>query len=72
MNNMLCNDLKYFLCLLYIFSGLKQIICATNEETCYSYAGGSVYPAGAKHVGHKLQTTKAVSKFLISLSLLSS
>ncbi|XP_063989900.1 peroxiredoxin-2 [Diachasmimorpha longicaudata] len=31
-----------------------------QNEACYSYAGGSVYPAGNKHAGHQLHTTKAV------------
>lgn len=66
---MRCYNMSYLICLLYIIVGLNEIK-ASNEETCYSYAGGSVYPAGAKHAGHQLQTTKAVSKFLIYLSLL--
>ncbi|KAK0166582.1 hypothetical protein PV327_004075 [Microctonus hyperodae] len=31
-----------------------------ENEACYSYAGGSVYPAESKHVDHQLHTTKAV------------
>lgn len=37
---------------------------ATNDdESCYSFAGGTVYPAGDPKVEHQLQYTKAVSKF---------
>jgi len=31
-----------------------------EDETCYSFAGGTVYPTGTKHAGHQLHTTKAV------------
>jgi peroxiredoxin (alkyl hydroperoxide reductase subunit C) len=34
-----------------------------QEESCHSFAGGSVYPQGSpKNVDHKLTWTKAVSK----------
>lgn len=37
-----------------------------EDESCHSYAGGSVYPTGVskEETEHKLQWTKAVSKFL--------
>ncbi|XP_058788841.1 peroxiredoxin-2-like [Phymastichus coffea] len=31
-----------------------------EDENCYSFAGGTVYPSGTKHEGHQLHTTKAV------------
>lgn len=35
-----------------------------QEETCHSFAGGSVYPQGSpRNVDHKLTWTKAVSKY---------
>ena len=35
-----------------------------QEESCHSFAGGSVYPQGAPiNVDHKLTWTKAVSKW---------
>jgi hypothetical protein len=34
-----------------------------QEESCHSFAGGSVYPQGSpRNVDHKLTWTKAVSK----------
>lgn len=35
-----------------------------EDESCHSYAGGSVYPTGVskEETEHKLQWTKAVSK----------
>lgn len=35
-----------------------------DNESCYSFAGGSVYPAGENKGDHQLQYTKAVSKWL--------
>ncbi|XP_033224830.1 peroxiredoxin-2 [Belonocnema kinseyi] len=49
--------------LLYLLSGLKGVTCLSHfgeDETCYSFAGGTVYPSSQKHAGHQLQTTKAV------------
>ncbi|XP_017768948.1 PREDICTED: peroxiredoxin-4 [Nicrophorus vespilloides] len=45
-----------FLCLLVCFVG------ALDEESCHSYAGGSVYPLGSdpSKTDHKLQWTKAM------------
>ena len=48
-------------------------LCGTSvhgldEEQCYSYAGGTVYPHGSKHEGHQLHTTKAVSEYFRSIS----
>jgi hypothetical protein len=48
-----------FLVLLTLAAG------ATNfgeDETCYSFAGGTVYPSSSKPEGHQLHTTKAVSE----------
>ncbi|XP_015590257.1 peroxiredoxin-2 [Cephus cinctus] len=51
------------------FSGILFLILCLHkcwashfgeDEACYSFAGGTVYPTGTKHVGHQLQTTKAV------------
>lgn len=36
---------------------------ADDNESCYSFAGGSVYPAGDPKGDHQLQYTKAVSKY---------
>lgn len=38
-----------------------------DKDACYSFAGGSVYPAEAKHAGHQLHTTKAVSKYFSTI-----
>lgn len=35
----------------------------SNEEFCYSYAGGSVYPQPHSKGDHLLHSTKAVSKY---------
>lgn len=35
---------------------------ADDNDSCYSFAGGSVYPAGEPKGDHQLQYTKAVSK----------
>ncbi|XP_046392896.1 peroxiredoxin-2 [Ischnura elegans] len=43
----------------FLFAGLVQV--AFSDESCYSYAGGSVYPQGTgKNLGHSLQWTNAV------------
>lgn len=34
-----------------------------DSESCYSFAGGSVYPTEKNKGDHQLQFTKAVSKF---------
>lgn len=39
---------------------------ADDNESCYSFAGGSVYPAGEPKGDHQLQYTKAVSKWKFS------
>lgn len=39
---------------------------ADDNESCYSFAGGSVYPAGEPKGDHQLQYTKAVSKWEFS------
>ena len=38
-----------------------------DDDSCYSYAGGSVYPEGEVKIDHKLQFTKAVSKYYIHI-----
>lgn len=35
-----------------------------DSESCYSFGSGNVFPGGARKVDHKLQFTKAMSKFL--------
>ena len=68
---MWCYNFGYILCLFCLLLGLKEANCSSRsshfgeDETCYSFAGGTVYPAGTKHAGHQLHTTKAVSKFLV-------
>lgn len=38
-------------------------IISLEEESCYSYAGGNIYPHGSgSGTDHKLQFTKAVSE----------
>lgn len=52
-------------CLFLLLVSVIQINCAVpDDESCHSYAGGSVYPLGAnpEKADHKLQWTKAVSK----------
>lgn len=36
-----------------------------DNDSCYSFAGGSVYPAHEPKGDHQLQYTKAVSKYLL-------
>lgn len=55
-----------FFCILNWQESVDAINFQENEA-CYSYAGGSVYPAGSNHAGHQLHTTKAVSKFKLLL-----
>lgn len=47
---------------LFIFTTFScKILSSLGEESCYSFAGGDVYPHGAgRDVEHKLQWTKAV------------
>lgn len=42
-------------------------LATPEDESCHSYAGGSVYPTGVSkaETEHKLQWTKAVSKYKI-------
>lgn len=35
-----------------------------DADSCYSFGSGNVFPGGARKVDHKLQVTKAVSKYL--------
>ncbi|CAD6241092.1 GSCOCT00009127001.3-RA-CDS [Cotesia congregata] len=53
------------LSILVFFISYKNNVIANHytngeSEACYSYAGGSVYPAGSQHADHQLHTTKAV------------
>ncbi|CAB0033400.1 unnamed protein product [Trichogramma brassicae] len=56
----------FYICLLLISIIVGASINAAwanpwgEDDTCYSFAGGTVYPSGAKHEGHQLHTTKAV------------
>lgn len=43
--------------------GAQTLATVDDADSCYSFAGGSVYPAEALKGDHTLQTTKAVSKF---------
>lgn len=54
-------NILFFTILFYLT--LKSNALFDEDEACYSYAGGTVYPTGTKHAGHQLQTTKAVSEF---------
>lgn len=42
--------------------GAQALATVDDADSCYSFAGGSVYPAEAPKGDHTLQTTKAVSK----------
>lgn len=62
---MLCSNQIVFITFCVVISN-----AATPEtESCYSYAGGSVYPSlsNPEKADHKLQWTKAVSKYFIFL-----
>lgn len=49
---------------LIILSLLSYSISSYEEESCYSYAGGNIYPHGSGNsIDHKLQFTKAVSTY---------
>lgn len=48
---------------IFLFINILYLISVSaDEESCHSYAGGSVYPLGTG-ADHKLQWTQAVSKF---------
>lgn len=34
-----------------------------ESDSCYSFGSGNVFPGGARKIDHKLQVTKAVSKY---------
>jgi len=55
----------------YMSLALILLLAATGKaddnESCYSFAGGSVYPAGDPKGDHQLQYTKAVSKYIVKL-----
>ncbi|XP_057336193.1 peroxiredoxin-2-like [Microplitis mediator] len=55
---------NFSIAMLYLISYKNTVIANhyknSDNEACYSYAGGSVYPAGTQHAGHQLHTTKAV------------
>lgn len=56
----------YFQVLIILVLNVNFIITSVfTDETCHSYAGGSVYPLGSdpQQTEHKLQWTKAVSKY---------
>lgn len=42
---------------------LPKTRTTSDADSCYSFAGGSVYPAGSSKGDHQLQYTKAVSEF---------
>lgn len=52
--------------LLFSFTLFYGEVGGYFEEACYTLGGGSVYPqgSGVKPSDHKLQYTKAVSKYL--------
>lgn len=59
--------IAFILTCFYLLSGLREVTCLSHfgeDETCYSFAGGTVYPSSQKHAEHQLQTTKAVSKLI--------
>uniref|UniRef100_A0A1L8E942 thioredoxin-dependent peroxiredoxin n=3 Tax=Haematobia irritans TaxID=7368 RepID=A0A1L8E942_HAEIR len=49
-------------CLVVLVSvcSIGSSLSTADEDSCYSFAGGSVYPAEAPKSDHTLQTTKAV------------
>lgn len=34
-----------------------------ESDSCYSFGSGNVFPGGARKIDHKLQFTKAMSKY---------
>lgn len=44
--------------------GSQALATVDEADSCYSFAGGSVYPAEAPKGDHTLQTTKAVSEYI--------
>ena len=38
-----------------------------ESDSCYSFGSGNVFPGGARKIDHKLQFTKAMSKYLLKL-----
>nr|CAD7204049.1 unnamed protein product [Timema douglasi] len=51
---------EYIVLLLFVIS-FVEILGFIEDESCYSYAGGTVYPQGSgRSLDHKLQWTKAV------------
>lgn len=55
-------------CLALLLLVASTAVKADDNESCYSFAGGSVYPAGEPKGDHQLQYTKAVSKWPDALS----
>lgn len=63
MHSLLTILLATSLTLAVIVPQIESTISGDDDDSCHSYAGGSVYPQGDGRADHKLQYTKAVSKF---------
>lgn len=46
----------------FLICSCHSLSTSDENDSCYSFAGGSVYPAEGPKGDHMLQTTKAVSK----------
>lgn len=57
---MKCNFFSIIL-LISLSSYCKSTLFDT--ESCYSFGSGNVFPGGARKIDHKLQFTKAMSKY---------
>lgn len=55
--------LKFILSLNLLYSIEANFFNHEEDNSCRSFAGGSVYPSETVKSSHKLQTTKAVSKY---------
>lgn len=65
MHSLLTILLATTLTLAVIVPQIESTISGDDDDSCHSYAGGSVYPQGDGRADHKLQYTKAVSKFFV-------
>lgn len=64
------SNLWLTLCILSVAALGAKTLSTIDDDSCYSFAGGSVYPAEAPKGDHTLQTTKAVSKLeLLKITL---
>lgn len=40
-----------------------------DSDSCFTFGSGNVFPGGARKIDHKLQFTKAMSEYLVLLSV---